>query len=111
MLHRSFCCLLLLALTACEPFDLTQKNFPTCIKPTAEIGYTADRLDVTLFLKDQQGDITTVGWDPGDGKGKNRVGTRVTYNYEKAGKYTVSMVLVNACDDKFTKTAEITVTN
>ena len=104
-------CLLLVGLMACEPFDLTKKNFPACIKPTADIGVTIDRLDVTLFLKDQQGDIGAVGWDPGDGKGKNRMGARVTYNYEKAGTYTVTMVLVNSCDDKFTKTAQITVQN
>ena len=100
-----------MVLTGCEPFDLTKKNFPACVKPTADIGFTTDRLDVTLFLKDPQGDIGAVGWDPGDSKGKNRVGARVTYNYEKMGTYVVTMVLVNSCDDKFTKTAQITVTN
>lgn len=102
---------LLLILASCEPFDLTKKNFPACIPPTAEIGFTADRLDVTLFLKDPQGDIGTVGWDPGDGAGKSRSGARVTYNYAKAGSYTVTMVLVNSCDDKVTRTQRITVTN
>lgn len=111
MRRRPVYCLMLLALTACEPFDLTQKKFPACVKPQADIGFTVDRLDVTLFLKDPQGDIGAVGWDPGDGKGKNRVGARVTYNYEKAGKYIVTMVLVNSCDDKFTKTIPITVSN
>lgn len=109
--RRSVYCLMLLALTACEPFDLTKKNFPACAKPRADIGVTVDRLDVTFFVKDPQGDIGVVGWDPGDGKGKNRVGTRVTYNYEKAGTYTVSMVLVNSCDDKFAVTAPVTVSN
>jgi PKD repeat protein len=110
---RYYCvyCLMLLVLTACEPFDLTKKNFPACIKPMADINYTVDRLDVTLFLDNPQGDIGAVGWDPGDGKGKNRVGARVTYNYEKAGTYTVTMTLVNSCDDKFVKTTQITVTN
>ncbi len=103
--------LLLLTLTACEPFDLAKKNFPACTKPTADIGVTIDRLDVTFFLDKPQGDIGAVGWDPGDGKGRNRVGARVTYNYEKAGKYTITMLLVNSCDDKFTLTKEITVTN
>lgn len=111
MRHRLLYCLLLLVLTACEPFDLTKKNFPACLKPTADIGFTTDRLDITLFLVDPQGDIDVVGWDPGDGKGKNRVGKRVTYNYEKAGTYTVTMVLVNACDDKLTVTKQITVRN
>ena len=104
-------CLLFTVLTGCEPLDLTKKNFTACVKPTADIGFATDRLDITLFLKDPQGDIGAVGWDPGDSKGKNRVGARVTYNYEKAGTYLVTMVLVNSCDDKFTKTAQITVTN
>jgi hypothetical protein len=111
MRHPYVYCFLLMGLMACEPFDLTRKNFPACIKPTADIGVTIDRLDVTLFVKDQQGDIGAVGWDPGDGKGKSRLGARVTYNYEKAGTYTITMVLVNSCDDKFTKTTQITVQN
>jgi len=111
MRQRSVYCLMFLALIACEPFDLTKKNFPSCVKPRADIGVTVDRLDVTLFLKDPQGDIGAVGWDLGDGKGKNRMGARVTYNYEKAGTYSVSMLLVNSCDDKLTITKQITVSN
>ena len=111
MRRLSVCFLVLLALLACEPLDLTKKNFPACVKPTADIGLTIDRLDITLFLDNPRGDIGAVGWDPGDGKDKNRVGARVTYNYEKAGKYTITMVLVNSCDDKFTRTKEITVSN
>ncbi|GAB3019188.1 PKD domain-containing protein [Spirosoma pulveris] len=111
MLRRFSLLLLVLASVACEPFDLEKKNFPVCAKPSAGIGFTFDRLDVTFFLDNPQGDIGIVGWDPGDGKGKNRVGTRVTYNYEKAGIYTVTLVLVNSCDDTFTTTRQITVTN
>lgn len=111
MLKRSICLLVLLAVIACEPFDLAQKTFPACAKPSANIGYTAGQLDVTFFLDNPQGDISVAGWDPGDGKGKNRVGTRVTYNYDKAGTYTVTLVLANACDDNFTTTKQITVSN
>ncbi len=103
--------MILLATMACEPFDLSKKNFPVCVKPSAEIGYTVGQLDVTFFLDNPQGDIGVVGWDPGDGKGKNRVGTRVTYNYDKAGTYTITLVLANLCDDKFTTTRQITVSN
>ncbi|QJW90794.1 PKD domain-containing protein [Spirosoma taeanense] len=103
--------IILLALTGCEPYDLERKRFPVCSKPSAEIGVTIDRLDVTFFLFNPQGDITVAGWDPGDGKGKNRVGPRVTYNYEKAGTYIVTLVLVNACDDTFTTTRDITIRN
>jgi PKD repeat protein len=96
---------------ACEPFDLTRKNFPVCATPSADIGIVADQLDVTFYLDNPQGDIGVVGWDPGDGKGVTRVGTRVTYNYEKAGTYTVSFVIVNACDDRITRTKQLTVRN
>lgn len=111
MRRRLVYCLFILVLTACEPLDLAKKNFPACDKPMAAIGFTTDRLDVTLFIDNPQGDIGAVGWDPGDGKGKNRVGARVTYNYERAGTYTVTMVLVNSCDDKFTLTKQLTVAN
>jgi PKD repeat protein len=111
MLKRSICTVVLLAMMACEPFDLTKKNFPVCARPSAGIGYTAGFLDVTFFLDNPQGDIGVIGWDPGDGKGINRVGSRVTYIYDKAGTYTITLILANACDDKFTTTRQITVKN
>lgn len=111
MLKRLICLFGLLAMMACEPFDLTKKNFPVCAKPSAEIGYTIGQLDVTFFVDKPQGDIRVAGWDPGDGKGKNRVGTRVTYLYDQPGTYTITLVLANECDDKFTVTRKITVRN
>lgn len=101
----------LLCLTACEPFDLTRKEFPTCAKPSAEIGINVGQLDVTFFVKNPQGDIGVAGWDPGDGKGRSRVGSRVTYVYDQPGTYVVTLVLVNSCDDRFTATERITVRN
>jgi hypothetical protein len=111
MIKRSVLGLLLLVVTGCEPFDLERKSFPVCVKPQAGIGFTSDQLDVTFFLENPQGDIGAIGWDAGDGKGKNRSGTRVTYNYDKAGTYTVTLVLVNKCDDTFRVTRQITVSN
>lgn len=111
MLKRIVYLLILLGTVACEPFDLTRKNFPVCAKPSADIGYTAGKLDVTLFLTNPQGDIGVVGWDPGDNKGASRVGTRVAYIYDKPGTYTVTLTLANACDDKFITTRQITVSN
>ncbi|UFH53620.1 PKD domain-containing protein [Spirosoma sp. KNUC1025] len=111
MLKRCLCLSIWLVAIACEPFDLEKKTFPTCAKPSAGIGYTAGTLDVTFFLDNPQGDIGAIGWDPGDGKGNGRVGNRVTYSYEKPGTYTVSLVLGNKCDDKFTATRQITVHN
>ncbi|QJD80619.1 PKD domain-containing protein [Spirosoma rhododendri] len=99
----------LLLLTACQPFDLDRKVFPTCTKPTATIGVTTDGLDVLFYLESPQGDIGAAGWDPGDGSGSNRVGTRVAYSYARAGTYTVRLTIVNTCDDTFTSTRQITV--
>lgn len=111
-MQQRFLYLLVSLLTvACEPFDLTKKNFPVCARPSADVGYTAGQLDVTFFLDNPQGDIGVVGWDPGDGKGRSRVGTRVTYTYDKAGTYTVTLVIANSCDDKHTATRQITVRN
>lgn len=111
MLQRAICFLLLCALLACEPFDLTQKDFPVCAKPSAKIGVTADRLDVTFYLVNPQGDIGVAGWNPGDGRGINRVGQRVTYNYARAGEYKVLLTLANACDDRYVDSTRITVRN
>lgn len=102
---------MLLVILACEPFDLPKKNFPVCTKPNAGIGYTTGQLGVTFFLDNPQGDIGAVGWDPGDGKGVRRVGMRVTYTYDKAGTYTVTLIIANSCDDTFTTTLPITVHN
>lgn len=96
---------------ACESFDLEKKKFPVCAKPSASIGYTVGQLDVTFFLDNPQGDIGVAGWDPGDNKGKTRVGTRVTYNYDQPGTYTITLNIANSCDDKFTTTRQITVSN
>ncbi|CCH54175.1 PKD domain containing protein [Fibrisoma limi BUZ 3] len=102
---------MVLALTACEPFNLERKTFPTCVQPRADIGYTADLLDVTFFVENAQGDIGAVGWDFGDGKNRGRVGTRVTYSYDRPGDYTVTIVIANRCNDSFTATKKITVRN
>ena len=111
MLNRLLFLLGLLTIMACEPYDLTKKSFPVCVKPFADVGYTAGQLDVTFFLDNPQGDIGVVGWDPGDGKGRGRVGTRVIYTYDKPGTYTVTLNIANSCDDRFTKTRQITVSN
>jgi hypothetical protein len=111
MVKRCLYFLIVLAMVACEPFDLNKKDFPVCAKPSAGIGYSIGRLDVTFSLDNPQGDIGVVGWDPGDNKGVGRVGTRVTYTYDKPGTYTITMTIANSCDDKFTITRPITVSN
>lgn len=111
MLKRCLYLFILLVAVACEPFELTRKNFPVCAKPSAKIGYTVGTLDVTFFLDNPQGDIGAAGWDPGDGKGITRVGSRVAYVYDKAGRYTVTLTMANSCDDKVTVTQQITVSN
>lgn len=99
----SLCC------SACEPFDLDQKTFPICEKPEGSIGLSVAKLEVTFFLENQKGDIGAVGWDLGDGR--SRSGTQFTVFYDKPGTYNVNMVLANQCDDKFTASRLVTVTN
>ena len=48
---------------------------------------------------------------PATAKAKVAVGSRVTYTYDKAGTYTVTLTLANSCDDNFTTTRQITVSN
>jgi hypothetical protein len=110
MLQRLIGCFLVVLLASCESFDLDRKSFPVCGKPRAAIGVTKDRLDVTFFLREPEGTIDIATWDPGDGKNVIRTGSRVTYNYEEAGTYTVKLVLVNTCDDTYTISQEVTVT-
>lgn len=109
MLIRFLCWLGLVGLMACEPFDLERRTFPTCQKPSADIGATITGRDVTFFLQNPQGDIGTAGWDPGDGSGSARVGTRVTYSYANAGTYTVTLRIINLCDDQFSTTRTLTI--
>jgi PKD repeat protein len=99
----------LLTCTSCEPFNLEEKKFATCTKPTAKIGATTYRLQVEFFVDDPQGDIGAVGWDLGDGQ--HKIGNRFTYMYTKPGTYTVNLTLANQCNDSFSVTRTITVTN
>ncbi len=94
---------------ACEPFNLAKQSFPVCGKPSAAIGATITKLEVEFFLDNAQGEIGAAGWDLGDKS--NRTGTRFTYRYATAGTYAVTLVLGNQCDDKFTTSRTITVTN
>ncbi|GAB3567731.1 hypothetical protein GCM10027578_19140 [Spirosoma luteolum] len=95
-------------LSGCEPYNLQRAAFPVCARPSAGIGVTSDGLDVTFFLDNPQGDIGAIGWNPGDGTGASRVGARVIYSYPRPGTYTVTLTLVNGCDDVFTTTRPIT---
>ncbi len=94
---------------ACEPFNLDKKEFPVCVKPSAGIGTIVTKLEVEFFLDNPQGEIGAAGWDLGDKN--NRTGTRFTYRYAAAGTYAVTLVLSNRCNDTFTTTRTITVTN
>ncbi|RAK03018.1 PKD domain-containing protein [Larkinella arboricola] len=94
---------------SCEPFDLDQKSFPVCEKPEGIIGFTVSKLEVTFYLENPKGDIGAVGWDLGDGR--NRSGNQFTVIYQKPGTYNVSMVLANQCDDRYTATQLVTVSN
>ncbi len=101
--------LFLLGSVGCESYNLQRATFPACGKPSATIGVTTDQLEATLFLTDKQGDIGVIGWAMGDGR--NKTGDQVKVAYGKPGTYTVTVILANACDDKFTTSRPITVQN
>ncbi len=93
----------------CDPYNLDRASFPACAKPSATIGVTTDQLEATLFLDAKQGDIGVVGWDIGDGR--NKMGERIKVAYSKPGTYTITAIMANSCDDKFTTSRAITVQN
>ena len=95
--------------TGCDSYNLQRASFPVCAKPSAAIGVQTDLLEATLFLTDKQGDIGVVGWTLGDGR--NKMGDRIKVAYDKPGTYTVTAILANSCDDKFTTSRPITVQN
>jgi hypothetical protein len=94
---------------ACEPFSLAKQEFAVCGKPLAGIGTVVTKLEVEFFLSSPQGDIGAVGWDLGDKN--NRTGSRFTYRYATPGTYTVTLILGNQCNDTFTASRTVTVTN
>lgn len=102
--------LMLVWLTAgCEPYNLDRAAFQTCARPSAAISFTSNKLETFLFLTDKEGDIGVIGWDLGDGRSKT--GDPIKVAYTKPGTYTVTVVMANPCDDSFTTSRSITVTN
>lgn len=108
-MRKLYFLLVAVGLQACEPFNLERKDFQVCVKPSASIAYETDLLTVEFFLNDEKGEIGSVGWDLGNGQ--NRVGKRFVYGYAKPGTYTVSIVIVNSCNDIFRTSRQIKVGN
>lgn len=102
-----FFLLILTGLQACEPYNLERNTFKVCEKPSATIAYIAEGLTVEFYLTGEKGEIGSVGWDLGDGQ--NRVGKRFVYGYQKAGTYTVSILMANSCNDLVKTSTQITV--
>lgn len=98
-------------LLSCEPFNLERVDFSNCVKPSATVGATLTKLQADLFVDKLTGDINAVNWTFGDGRGLPQSGTRVTYLYDRPGNYTVTMSLINRCNQTFTTTRTITVAN
>ncbi|MEZ0542992.1 PKD domain-containing protein [Fibrella arboris] len=105
--------LLLLAvlLLSCEPFNLERIDFSSCVKPSASVGATITKLQVALFVDKSSGDINTVSWTFGDGRGLPQSGAKVTYTYDRPGNYLITMSLTNRCNQTFSATRTITVAN
>ncbi|MFX5530500.1 PKD domain-containing protein, partial [Acinetobacter baumannii] len=58
---------LLLSLSACDPWNLEPRSFPTCDAPAATIATTVDRLNVQFSLANQTGTADAIAWNFGDG--------------------------------------------
>ncbi|ARK09596.1 PKD domain-containing protein [Fibrivirga algicola] len=98
-------------LVSCEPFNLERIDFSNCVKPTASVGATITKLKVDLFVDKTTGDVNTVNWTFGDGRGLPQTGTRVSYTYDRPGTYTVTMSLTNRCNQTFSANRTISVAN
>lgn len=98
-------------LVGCEPFNLDRIDFSDCTKPAATLGVTITKLQAELFVDASTGDTATATWSFGDGRGLPQSGNRVTYLYDRPGTYTVTMTLTNRCNQTFTASRTITVTN
>ncbi|MEZ0482991.1 PKD domain-containing protein [Fibrella aquatica] len=110
-MKTAFILLLSAILLSCEPFNLERIDFSNCVTPTATVGATVAKLQVNLFVDKPIGDVNTVTWTFGDGRGLPQTGNTVTYLYDRPGSYTVSMSLTNRCNQTFTATRTITVAN
>lgn len=110
-MKRIYLALLCALLTSCEPFNLDRINFATCTRPSARVGATVTRLQATLFVDQLTGDVGTVNWTFGDGRGLPQTGDQVYYTYDRPGTYTVTMALTNRCNQTYTTSRTISVAN
>lgn len=110
-MRTTFLLLVSVLLLSCEPFNLERINFKTCSNPSASVGATITKLQVNFFIDKSVGDVNTVSWTFGDGRGLPQTGSQVSYTYDRPGSYTVTMSLTNRCNQTFTATRIITVAN
>ena len=106
-----FLVFVLTLLAGCEPFNLQRLERTACVAPSANVGASVARLQADLFADRPTGDVSTISWTFGDGRGLPQQGSRVTYLYDRAGSYTVTMTLTNRCKQVFTANRTITVAN
>ncbi len=103
--------LLLLLLCGCEPVNLVRIDFTNCVPPSAAVGATLTQLQAELFIDKPTGDVGTISWAFGDGRGLPQTGERVLYTFDRAGTYTVTMTLVNRCNQTLTVKRTLILTN
>ncbi len=103
--------LLLLVVDGCQ-WNLDTQPFPKCESPTAQVGHSANLLDVTFVLTETTGTTNSVKWEFGDGAVTNTTSFSTSHNYEAPGKYTIRATLTNLCGDTYTTPAkDITISN
>src|SRR4051812_25611309 len=83
-------CLCIVLLTGCASDDLPKRNFPQCTLPAAQIGSTAQLLDVNFTLESTTGTIGTVIWDFGDGKQTATTSMATQHTFSIPGTYKTS---------------------
>ena len=98
-------------LSGCEPVNLARIDFKNCVVPSAAVGATLTRLEAELFIDQPTGDVGTISWNFGDGRGLPQTGERVLYTFDRAGTYTITMTLTNRCNQTLTVKRTITLTN
>ena len=107
-IHLLFFSVLLLS---CDPYNLERINFNNCVPPSALVGATITKLQADLMADRATGEIGTINWTFGDGRGLPQQGARVTYLYDRPGSYVVTMTITNRCNQTFTATRTIAVAN
>lgn len=101
-----------LSVLSCRPDDYPKRQFTSCETLATEIGYSTNKLTVSVNLNSLTGTLASIEWDFGDGTAKQTsLNSTQTHTYSKAGTYTITVTLTDKCTKTLVKTATVTVTD